>query len=117
MVNERYEDKGEAHEEEEYHFSDDQANYELEPDASKESPAAVLPPAADKNGLLAKLQSRRTLVGIIVFIILLGIVCICWRRIRLMFLLRNLQVFLQLNRQKQSHNKHQHQNRAHLNPR
>src|SRR5579872_1241436 len=69
MVNERYE--GEGHEEGEYHFSDDQANYDMEVDSAKESAVAVAP----KESVAEKLkQHRRIVIGILVFIILIGIV-------------------------------------------
>lgn len=71
MVNERYEEEG--HEEGEYHFSDDQASYDMEPDALAKDSAGVA--VAPKESVSEKLkQHRRMVVGIIVFIVLLGIV-------------------------------------------
>ncbi|EKD54051.1 MAG: hypothetical protein ACD_60C00127G0004 [uncultured bacterium] len=73
MVNERYDDKYEGHEESEYHFSDEQANYEMDADVSvKEAPVAA---AASKENLANKLkQHRRIIIGLVVFTALLGIV-------------------------------------------
>lgn len=77
MVNERYDEKGEGHEEGheegEYHFSDDQANYDLDVEgASKEGVATV---AVSKESLKEKLKNhRRIVIGIVVFIVLLAIV-------------------------------------------
>ncbi len=71
MVNERYEEEG--HEEGEYHFSDDQASYDMESDATVKNAeaAAVL----SKTSMADKLKKhRRMVVAIVVFIILLGIV-------------------------------------------
>jgi hypothetical protein len=72
MVDER--DEGESQEEGEYHFSDDQANYDMEMDPSaKEGASAVA--AAPKESIADKLkQHRRIVIGIVVFIVLLGIV-------------------------------------------
>lgn len=71
MVNERYEEEGQ--EEGEYHFSDDQANYDMEADASVKNSEAVA--VAPKESVADKIkQHRRIVIGIVVFIILLGIV-------------------------------------------
>lgn len=70
MVNERYE--GEGQEEGEYHFSDDQANYDMETETAKDSAAVAVAP---KESVADKLkQHRRVVIGLVVFIILLGIV-------------------------------------------
>ncbi|HSW69643.1 MAG TPA: hypothetical protein VLI69_05795 [Gammaproteobacteria bacterium] len=70
MVNERYDEENQ--EEGEYHFSDDQTNYDMEMDAAKDSTAAAVAP---KESVTEKLkQHRRIVIGIIVFIVLLGIV-------------------------------------------
>lgn len=74
MVNERYDDKYEGHEEGEYHFSDDQANYELENDASTAKDGTVVA-AMPKESMAEKLKNhRRIVIGIVIFIVLLGIV-------------------------------------------
>ncbi len=74
MVNERYDEKYEGHEEGEYHFSDDQANYELEGDAPSSKDGTVAAPLP-KESIAQKLKNhRRIVIGIIVFIILLSIV-------------------------------------------
>lgn len=74
MVDEQYDDKYDTHEESEYHFSDDQANYEMELDGLSGKGAAVT--IAQPTGNIAdKLkQHRRVVIGLIIFIILLGIV-------------------------------------------
>lgn len=68
MVNEReehYEEEGE------YHFSDDQVNYDIEPEASKETQKS----AFSKEALLEKYtQHRRKIFGVISLIVLIGIV-------------------------------------------
>lgn len=71
MVNERYEEEG--HEEGEYHFSDDQANYDMEGDTSVKGAeaAAVLSKVSVGDKLK---QHRRIVIAIVVFIVLLGIV-------------------------------------------
>lgn len=72
MVNERYQQDVD-HEEGEYHFSDDQANYDMEPGGSVKGSAAVQ--AQPKESIADKLkQHRRIVIGIFVFIVLLGIV-------------------------------------------
>jgi intracellular multiplication protein IcmG len=69
MVNEQYDDKYESQEEGEYHFSDDQVSYEIDPD-SKETATTT-----SSESLGAKLnRSRRLVIGIVVFIVLVGIV-------------------------------------------
>jgi len=71
MANEHYEYEGQ--EEGEYHFSDDQANYDMDMDTSAKDSAAVA--VAPKESLTEKLkQHRRVVIGIMVFIVLLGIV-------------------------------------------
>ena len=61
-------------EEGEYHFSDDQVNYELETDTPKTEKSAV-PSSNMKEVLLTKLtQHRKILIGVVVFLILTGIV-------------------------------------------
>lgn len=71
MVNERYQDEG--HEEGEYHFSDDQANYDMETDGAAKDSAAVA--IAPKESITEKIkQHRKIVIGILVFIVLLGIV-------------------------------------------
>ncbi|MEO8401545.1 MAG: hypothetical protein ABI597_07090 [Gammaproteobacteria bacterium] len=73
MAHERYDDKYEGQDEGEYHFSDDQVNYEMEGDAtSKDGTAASAIPAGDLTQKLK--QHRRIAVGIVVFIVLIGIV-------------------------------------------
>lgn len=71
MVNERYEEEGQ--EEGEYHFSDDHANYDMDSGTATKDSAGVA--VAPKESVAEKLkQHRRIVIGIIVFIILLGIV-------------------------------------------
>lgn len=71
MANEQYSDKFDEHEEGEYHFSDDQTNYEMEPD-SKGPVAAAAPLSANLAEKLTR--HRRTLLGVVVFLVLLAIV-------------------------------------------
>ncbi len=72
MVDERYED--EHQEESEYHFSDDQVNYDMEADASVKGAAGAVA-ASPKESIAEKLkQHRRMVIGIVVFVVLLGIV-------------------------------------------
>ena len=75
MVNEHYDDKYEGHEEGEYHFSDDQANYDMDMDGAVKTGtgAGVIVPS--KESIAEKLkQHRRIVIGMIVFIVLIGIV-------------------------------------------
>ncbi len=66
-------DEHEGQEDGEYHFSDDQANYDMEADASTRDSVAVA--TAPKESISEKLKNhRRMVIGIIVFIVLLGIV-------------------------------------------
>ena len=73
MVNERYDDKGaDHHEEGEYHFSDDHANYDMEPELAKSDTGSV---ASAKENFFGKVkQYRRMIVGSIIFLILLALV-------------------------------------------
>lgn len=71
MVNERYEEEG--HEEGEYHFSDDQANYDMESDPSVKNTEAAAVLSKVSMGDKLK-QHRRIVIAIVVFIVLLGIV-------------------------------------------
>lgn len=73
MANERYDDKYEGHEEGEYHFSDDQVNYDLDAESpSKDGTVAAVMP---KASIADKIKThRRIVIGIVIFIILLGIV-------------------------------------------
>ena len=74
MANERYEEEGQEEGEGEYHFSDDQANYDMDMGAAK-GPAAAATAFPTKESITDKLkQHRRIVIGIVVFIILLGIV-------------------------------------------
>ncbi len=73
MVNERY-DENEGHEESEseYHFSDDQVNYDMETDAAAKDTAAVV---VAKESFADKLKNhRRIVVGVVIFIVLIGVV-------------------------------------------
>jgi hypothetical protein len=73
MVNERYDERYDGQEESEYHFSDDQVNYEMETDASARDAAANV--VVSKESMADKIKNhRRIVVGIVVFIVLLGIV-------------------------------------------
>ena len=70
MVHER-DEKYEGQEEGEYHFSDDQANYDLEADASKGAPSA----ANARDKLLEKFSRyRRPIIGISAFLILIFVI-------------------------------------------
>ncbi len=63
----------EGQEEGEYHFSDDQANYDMEAEAGKDSATVVT--ATPKESITAQLtQRRRLVIGLVIFIVLLGIV-------------------------------------------
>src|SRR3990167_5659222 len=67
MADER-EEHYDGQEEDEYHFSDDQVQYEMETDVPKA-------PASEKVPFLTKLnEHRRTLIGGVVFIVLIGVV-------------------------------------------
>lgn len=65
-------EKEEYYEEEgEYHFSDDQVNYDVEPEAPKAQPASPF----NKEALLAKFnQHRRKILGAVSFLVLIGVV-------------------------------------------
>jgi hypothetical protein len=70
MVHER-DDEYEGQEDGEYHFSDDQANYEMEPEAAADKPAAAATatassPAAPAGAAGAKKSMRRPIVGVVV---------------------------------------------------
>lgn len=74
MVNERYDDKPEGQDESEYHFSDDQVNYDMEPEVVKDGAAAAVA-AAPKASITDKLkQNRRIGIGIVIFIMLIALV-------------------------------------------
>jgi hypothetical protein len=70
MAHER-DDEYEAQEDGEYHFSDDQANYEVEPDVAKSSPAAA--PKSVVAGLGSK-PFKRPLIGVGVFLVVVFLV-------------------------------------------
>lgn len=80
MVDEK--DEGyESQEEGEYHFSDDQVNYDVEGGATPkaQTPAAPMPAtgksASAKEVALKKLsEHRRVVIGVVVFIVLIGVV-------------------------------------------
>lgn len=72
MLNDRDNDKYEGHEESEYHFSEDEINYELEGESPKTETAAV---PETKAGFLNRLtRSRRMLISLGVFLVLVFIV-------------------------------------------
>lgn len=80
MGNER-EEGYEGHEEGEYHFSDDQSGYEVEPEsdaeAEAEAPVAKAPPkpAGAGSDLMDKLkQYRRVIIGVVVFFVLVFVI-------------------------------------------
>jgi hypothetical protein len=77
MVDEK-DDSYESHEEGEYHFSDDQANYDFDMDSPKKAEplSAQTPPLSSaKEAALQKLsQHRRMVVGLVVFIVLISVV-------------------------------------------
>jgi len=68
---EHYED-----EEEEYHFSDEQLNFDVEPESSKEETEVVRP--SSKETFFSKLKDltprRRAIIAGVIFIILMGVV-------------------------------------------
>jgi hypothetical protein len=74
MVHER-DEKYEGQEDGEYHFSDDQANYEMEPDDaahhSTEEKVAAAPKSAQGGGIE---QYKRPLIGVAFFVILIFVV-------------------------------------------
>jgi hypothetical protein len=72
MVHER-DDKYEGQEDGEYHFSDDQANYEMEPDAVAHPTEAKGAPAAAKSSGGIE-QYKRPLIGVVVFVVLIFLV-------------------------------------------
>jgi hypothetical protein len=74
MVHER-DEKYEGQEDGEYHFSDDQANYEMEPDDAVHSTGekvAAAPKAAQGGGGIE--QYKRPLIGVTVFVVLIFLV-------------------------------------------
>ncbi len=71
MVNERYDNSSEGQDEGEYHFSDDQDNYELESTKESTGTSAIV---AEKETVLTRLKSRKMLIGMIIFIMLVVIV-------------------------------------------
>jgi hypothetical protein len=80
MVNDR-EEGYEGHEEGEYHFSDDQSGYEVEPEGDTETeteaPVAKAPAATGSasSALMMKVnQYRRAIIGVVVFVVLIFIV-------------------------------------------
>ncbi|MBA3662495.1 MAG: hypothetical protein H0W64_12255 [Gammaproteobacteria bacterium] len=67
MLNDR-EDKFESPEESEYHFSDDDVSYEVEPETPKETPPS-------KENFLNRLsRSKRMLISLVVFLVLVFVV-------------------------------------------
>lgn len=75
MANERYEEEGQEEGEGEYHFSDDQANYDMDVGTVKGSTSTATAALPTKESIAEKLkQHRRIVIGIAVFIVLLGIV-------------------------------------------
>jgi intracellular multiplication protein IcmG len=72
MVHER-DDKYEGQEDGEYHFSDDQANYEMEPDEATQpaEPKASAAVAKTSGGIE---QYKRPLIGVAVFVVLIFLV-------------------------------------------
>jgi hypothetical protein len=72
MVHER-DEKYEGQEDGEYHFSDDQANYEMEPDDAAHSTEqkAVAAPKTAQGGIE---QYKRPLIGVTVFVVLIFLV-------------------------------------------
>lgn len=68
MADEQY-DKYEGQDEGEYHFSDDQANYEMEIEQPK-GPAVVT--TSSKENILDRLKSRKVIVPIVVFIVVIA---------------------------------------------
>ncbi len=72
MVHER-DEKYEGHEDGEYHFSDDQANYEMESDVVEQPAAAPKPTKAVSAQELLQ-QYKRPLIGVAVFVFLIFLV-------------------------------------------
>jgi hypothetical protein len=69
MVHER-DEKYEGHEDGEYHFSDDQANYEIESDIADHSVVSARAP----NAKDAIQQYKRPIIGVVVFVLLIFLV-------------------------------------------
>ncbi len=69
MVHER-DDEYEGQEDGEYHFSDDQANYEMEPEITTKSDAPAAPKPAPIGGGAAK-NLRRPVLGVVVFVLVI----------------------------------------------
>lgn len=73
MVDERNNDEYEHQEESEYHFSDDQLDYDFESDMEQQPIESTTKPA--QSGLMSKLtQYRKVLIGSAVFVVLVFVV-------------------------------------------
>jgi hypothetical protein len=73
MVHER-DDEYEGQEDGEYHFSDDQANYEMEPEITIKTAAPKAPqPAAPVSSGTPK-NLKRPVIGIVVFVLVIFLV-------------------------------------------
>lgn len=72
MLNERDEDKYEGHEDSEYHFSDDDGNYEIEGDTTHRAEESTTPAApAAKGNFFSRLTRSRRIIMALVFLVLL----------------------------------------------
>lgn len=77
MVDEQYDDNYGGHEEGEYHFSDEPVSYDVEGDTPEEAPKPAKAAAAASSGKEGEAKpkpSRRTLIGGVIFFILLFVV-------------------------------------------
>ncbi len=62
------------HEEGEYHFSDDQVNYDIEPETHAATDRPITRQRASSSVLMEVIQKRKGMIAGVVFVILLGIV-------------------------------------------
>jgi len=73
MVDEK-DDQYDDHEEGEYHFSDDQVNYDMEPEARAAAEAPTARGRSSSTALIEFIQKRKGIIVGVVFVLLLGIV-------------------------------------------
>lgn len=64
----------EAPEESEYHFSDEEVSYEVEPESPKPTPPTAEPPSAGGNVFTRLTRSKRMAISLVVFLVLVFIV-------------------------------------------
>lgn len=72
MLNERDEDKIEGQDDSEYHFTDDDVSYEIEPETEQETRTSTTSDA--KLNIISQLTRSRILISMVVFIVLVYIV-------------------------------------------